>query len=179
MITNSSDPGRGGFGVVGSHPKGKSRALLEPRRERSKGFGAGLPTIMVCGKGYYRWSWLVPRTQLIQRCWSYHYSWMMVLVYLVDKPQECFQALVSAYGPCLFLTPTVRKGWACALVAPSQGFVPMGTVHRVEKKAVHSASYPVWMLGDPGHPVTPAYCSCRRQQRPTLPHRSTGKPRGC
>lgn len=53
-----------------------------------------------------------------------------------------------------------HRGWGrgCAPVTPSQGFVPMGTVDGLEKKAAHSARYPVWMMWDPGHPVTPTYC---------------------
>jgi len=83
---------------------------------------------------------------------------MKMLVYLVYRLQECFQALVSTYGLWMFLTPAQGRGWECALVTPSQGFVPLGTVHGLEKKEAHSARYLVWRKGDPGNPVTPTYC---------------------
>lgn len=67
-------------------------------------------------------------------------------------------------------------GWGCAPVTPSQGFVPMGTVHGLEKKQQHTL--PGTRSGWRGTQATlwhpPTASIDNSQKRQTLPHHSTG-----
>lgn len=139
MVTNGSGPGGGRFSVMSSHSKGKSRSFLESRSDRRKGFGAALPLPAVCGEGATSKADWFPR-HILPVSVALSTIGGLWLVYLVYGVPECFQALVSVYASWMFLIPAVGRGWACAVVTPSQGFVPITQTRKENRSTLCQVS---------------------------------------